>query len=72
MAALIRRLASGQGLAPALLLLGLLLIILVLMGGATTDPAHFGQIWAISEPAPQSPSWVRLSEMRRLFFRHTF
>ncbi len=46
MAALIRRLASGQGLAPALLLLGLLLIILVLMGGATTDPAHFGQMYS--------------------------
>lgn len=36
------------------------------------DPGDFGQIWAISEPAPQSPSWARLSEMRRLFFRHTF
>ncbi|HHW76831.1 MAG TPA: HAMP domain-containing protein [Xanthomonadaceae bacterium] len=46
MAALIRRLASGRGLAPALLLLGLLLIILVLMGGATTDPAHFGQMYS--------------------------
>ena len=33
------------------------------------DPGAF---WAISEPAPQSPSWVRLFAMRRLFFRHTF
>ena len=37
-----------------------------------TTPAHSGQTWAISEPAPQSPSWVRLFAMRRLFFRHTF
>ena len=44
MVALIRRLASGQGLAPALLLLGLLLVILVLMGRATTNSAKFGQM----------------------------
>ncbi len=46
MAALIRRLASGQGLAPALLLLGLLLVILVLMGRATTNSAKFGQMYS--------------------------
>ncbi|MDS4039820.1 MAG: ATP-binding protein [Candidatus Competibacter sp.] len=45
MVALIRRLASGQGLAPALLLLGLLLVILVLMGRATTNSAKFGQMY---------------------------
>ena len=45
MAALIRRLASGQGLAPASLLLGLLLVILVLMGRATTDSAQFGRTY---------------------------
>jgi nitrogen fixation/metabolism regulation signal transduction histidine kinase len=44
-ATLIRRLASGQGLAPALLLLGLLLVILVLMGRATTNSAKFGQMY---------------------------
>ena len=46
MAALIRRLASGQGLAPATLLLGLLLVILVLMGRATTNSAKFGQMYS--------------------------
>jgi nitrogen fixation/metabolism regulation signal transduction histidine kinase len=45
-ATLIRRLASGQGLAPALLLLGLLLVILVLMGRATTNSAKFGQMYS--------------------------
>ena len=45
MAALIRRLASGEGLAPGLLLLGLLLVILVLMGHATTNSAQFGQVY---------------------------
>ena len=33
-----------------------------------TTPVHSGQTWAISEPAPQSPSWVRLFAMRRPFF----
>jgi len=46
MAALIRRLASGQGLTPALLLLGLLLVILVLMGRATTNSTKFGQMYS--------------------------
>lgn len=32
------------------------------------DPGASGQTWAISEPAPQSPSWVRLFAMRRPFF----
>ena len=45
MAALIRRLASGEGLAPTLLLLGLLLVILVLMGHATTNSTQFGQVY---------------------------
>ena len=46
MVALIRRLASGQGLVPASLLLGLLLVILVFMGRATTNSAKFGQMYA--------------------------
>lgn len=46
MAALIRRLARGQGLAPTLLLLGLLLVLLVLMGRATTNSAQFGQMYS--------------------------
>jgi nitrogen fixation/metabolism regulation signal transduction histidine kinase len=45
MAALIRRLASGEGLAPTLLLLGALVIILALMGRATTNSAQFGQMY---------------------------
>jgi nitrogen fixation/metabolism regulation signal transduction histidine kinase len=45
MAPLIRRLAGGQGLLPALALLGLLLVILVLMGRATTDSAQFGRMY---------------------------
>jgi len=46
MATLIRRLARGQGLSPALVLLGLLLVILVLMGRATTDSAQFGRAYS--------------------------
>jgi nitrogen fixation/metabolism regulation signal transduction histidine kinase len=46
MATLIRRLARGQGLSPALALLGLLLVILVLMGRATTDSAQFGRAYS--------------------------
>ncbi len=46
MAALIRRLARGQGLSPVLVLLGLLLIMLVLMASATTNSAHFEQMYA--------------------------
>ena len=46
MAALIRRLAGGQGRLPALALLGLLLAVLVLMGRATTNPAQFGQMYS--------------------------
>ncbi len=45
MVALIRRLARGRGLAPALLLLGLLLAILILMGRATTNSAKFGEMY---------------------------
>lgn len=45
MAALIRRFASGQGLAPSLLLFGLLLVLLILMGRATTNSAKFGQMY---------------------------
>ena len=45
MAALIRRLASGEGLAPTLLLLGTLVVILALMGRATTNSAQFGQMY---------------------------
>lgn len=45
MAALIRRLASGEGLTPVLLLLGLLLVMLALMGQATTNSAQFGQVY---------------------------
>lgn len=45
MAALIRRLARGQGLWSALALLGLLLVILVFMGRATTNSARFGQLY---------------------------
>ena len=45
MASLIRRLAHGQGLLPALALLGFLLVILVLMGRATTDSAQFGRTY---------------------------
>ena len=45
MAALIRRLARGQGLSAVLGLLGLLLVILVLMSGATTDSTQFEQIY---------------------------
>ncbi len=46
MGALIRRLARGQGRLPALALLGLLLVILVLMGRATTNSAQFGQMYS--------------------------
>ena len=46
MAALIHRLARGQGRWPVLALLGLLLILLVLLGRATTDSAQFGQIYS--------------------------
>lgn len=46
MAPLIHRLARGQGLTPTLLLLGLLLVILVLMGRATTNSAKFGQLYS--------------------------
>lgn len=46
MAALIRRLARGQGVWPVLALLGLLLLVLILMGRATTDSARFGQMYA--------------------------
>ncbi len=46
MAALIRRLARGQGLSPVLVLLGLLLVMLVLMASATTNSAHFEQMYA--------------------------
>ncbi len=46
MAALIRRLARGQGRLSALTLLGLLLVILVLMSRATTDLARFGQMYS--------------------------
>ena len=46
MAALIHRLAHGQGRLPALALLGLLLVILVLMGRATTNSAQFGQMYS--------------------------
>jgi nitrogen fixation/metabolism regulation signal transduction histidine kinase len=46
MVALIRRLARGQGRLPALMLLGLLLLVLVLMGRATTNPAQFGQMYS--------------------------
>ena len=45
-AALIRRLAHGQGRLPTLALLGLLLAVLVLMGRATTNPAKFGQMYS--------------------------
>jgi nitrogen fixation/metabolism regulation signal transduction histidine kinase len=46
MAALIlRRLARGRGLSAVLALLGVLVIILVLMSGATTDSAQFQQIY---------------------------
>lgn len=45
MAALIRRLARGQGLAPVLVLLGLLLILLALMASATTNSTHFEQMY---------------------------
>ena len=45
MAALIRRLAYGQGLLSALALLVVLLIILVLMGHATTNSAQFGRMY---------------------------
>lgn len=45
MAALIRRLARGQGLSAVLGLLALLLVILVLMSGATTDSTQFEQIY---------------------------
>ncbi|MDG4553945.1 MAG: ATP-binding protein [Candidatus Competibacter sp.] len=46
MVALIRRLARGQGLSPVLALLGLLLVMLVLVAGATTNSAHFEQMYA--------------------------
>jgi nitrogen fixation/metabolism regulation signal transduction histidine kinase len=46
MAALIHRLASGRGFAPTALLLALLLVILILMGRATTNSAKFGQMYA--------------------------
>ena len=46
MAALIRRLARGQGRWPTLALLGLLLVILALLGRATTDSAQFGQMYS--------------------------
>ena len=46
MAALIHRLAHGQGRLPALALLGLLLVILVLMGRATTNSAQFGRMYS--------------------------
>lgn len=45
MAALIRRLARGQGLTAVLGLLALLLAILVLMSGATTDSTQFEQVY---------------------------
>jgi len=46
MAALIlRRLARGRGLSAMLALLGVLLILLVLMSGATTDSAQFQQVY---------------------------
>ncbi len=45
MATLIRRLARGQGLSVVLGLLGLLVIILVLMSGATTNSTHFEQMY---------------------------
>ncbi|HPE73445.1 MAG TPA: two-component sensor histidine kinase, partial [Candidatus Competibacter sp.] len=46
MAALIRRLARGQGLFPVLVLLGLLLVMLVVVAGATTNSTHFEQVYA--------------------------
>lgn len=46
MAALIRRLASGRGFTPTALLLALLLVILILMGRATTNSAKFGQMYS--------------------------
>jgi nitrogen fixation/metabolism regulation signal transduction histidine kinase len=45
-AALIRRLARGQGLFPVLVLLGLLLVMLVVVAGATTNSTHFEQVYA--------------------------
>ena len=45
MATLIRRLARGQGLSAVLGLLALLLVILVLMSGATTDSTQFEQVY---------------------------
>ncbi|MCP5157977.1 MAG: HAMP domain-containing protein [Gammaproteobacteria bacterium] len=46
MAALIlRRLAHGRGLPAVIALLGVLLVILVLMSGATTDSAQFQQVY---------------------------
>ena len=45
MATLIRRFASGRGLALTLLLFGLLLVLLILMGRATTNSAKFGQMY---------------------------
>lgn len=41
-----RRLARGQGRLPALMLLSLLLVILILMGRATTNSAKFGQMYS--------------------------
>ena len=46
MAALIRRLARGQGPFPVLVLLGLLLVMLVVVAGATTNSTHFEQVYA--------------------------
>ncbi|MCB1776085.1 MAG: HAMP domain-containing protein, partial [Candidatus Competibacteraceae bacterium] len=42
---ILRRLARGRGLPAVLALLGVLLIILVLMSGATTDSAQFQQVY---------------------------
>ncbi len=44
MAALIRRLARGQGLTPALLLFGLLLVLLVLLAWASTAAVQFERL----------------------------
>jgi nitrogen fixation/metabolism regulation signal transduction histidine kinase len=46
MATLMRRLARGRGRWPTLALLGLLLVILVLMGRATTNSAQFGRLYS--------------------------
>lgn len=45
MAALIRRLARGQGLTPALLLFGLLLVLLVLLAWASTAAVQFERLY---------------------------